>query len=324
MIKGQSQEACYSTVTPYPNFSAASDVAVLEKAIKAKGVDEETIITLMVQRSNEQRQKIKEVYQQSTGKALTVAMKSALTSHLEDTVLALLMTPAQFDAYQLRKATKGLGTNEDLLVEILASRSNSEINKIKAAFKEEYKKDLEEVIKSETSGDFTLALLAMLKANRYEGSDVDVEQAKRDGKALFEAGENVKGTDVAVFIDILTSRSGPQLSTTFQKYAELSNHDLPKAIEMELKGDIEDCLVDIVKCAWSKPAFFAEKLHLAMKIPGTHEDTLIRVMVSRSEVDLKKVIDEYKVMFERTLQQDIMAETSGYFEKILLGLCGPN
>lgn len=32
------------------------------------GVDEKTIIDVLVKRSNEQRQKIKEAYQQSTGK----------------------------------------------------------------------------------------------------------------------------------------------------------------------------------------------------------------------------------------------------------------
>lgn len=38
--------------------------------------------------------------------ALADALKSALWSDMEDVVLALLMTPAQFDAHQLRKATK--------------------------------------------------------------------------------------------------------------------------------------------------------------------------------------------------------------------------
>lgn len=37
---------------------------------------------------------------------LEEALKSALRSHLEDVSLALLMPPAHFDAYMLRKATK--------------------------------------------------------------------------------------------------------------------------------------------------------------------------------------------------------------------------
>lgn len=33
----------------------------------------------------------------------------------------------------------------------------------------------------------------------------------------------------------------------FQQYACLSDVTLPKALDMELKGDIEDCLIDIGK-----------------------------------------------------------------------------
>ncbi|XP_056146353.1 annexin A1-like [Lampris incognitus] len=323
-VKGKPKPRFYGTVAPYPHFSASSDAASLEKAIETKGVDEDVIIAVLVKRSNEQRQQIKEVYEASTGEPLVDALKSSLRSHLEDTVLALLMTPAQFDAHQLRQATKGLGTDEEVLVEILASRSNQEIQEIKRVFKEEYEEELEDLMKSETSGDFTLALMAMLKATKDEDSEVDLNLAKRDAHALFEAGESVKGTDVSLFIDILTSRSSPQLCKTFQMYGSVSDVSLPKALDMELRGDIEDCLIDIVKCAWSKPAFFAEKLHLAMKGHGTCEDTLIRVLVSRSEKDLKKVMEEYKTMYGRSLQEDILDDTKGHYEKILLELCGPH
>ncbi|KAM4634380.1 annexin A1-like [Polymixia lowei] len=323
-VKGKPKPKFYGTVAPYPNFSASSDAAGLEKAIETKGVDEDLIISVLVKRSNDQRQQIKVVYEASTGKALADDLKSALKSDLEDVSLALLMTPAQFDAHQLRKATKGLGTHEDVLVEILASRTNQEIREIQRVFGEEYQEELEAVIRSETSGDFTTALLALLKANKDEDNEVDLDLAKRDAHAMFEAGENTKGSEVSVFIDILTSRSCAQLSKTFQKYSGVSDVSLPKALHMELKGDIEDCLIDIVKCAWSKPAFFAEKLHLAMKGYGTCDETLIRVLVSRSEVDLKKVMDEYRTMYGRTLQEDILEDTKGHYEKILLGLCGPH
>ncbi|KAK2818881.1 hypothetical protein Q5P01_024442 [Channa striata] len=310
----------YGTVTPYSNFSATNDASLLKSAIESKGVDEDVITAILVKRSNEQRQKIKTVYEASTGKKLEAALKKALRSDFEDFCLSLLMTPAQFDAHLLRKATHGLGTSEDVLVEILATRSNQEIREIKRVFKEEYKKDLEDVIKSETSGDFTKALLAMLKANRDESNVVDMTLAQKDAEILFESGEHRKGTDVATFIDILTSRSGPQLSKTFQQYATISNNTLPKALKMELKGDIEDCLIGIVKCAWNTPAFFAEKLHQAMKGLGTKESILTRVLVSRSEIDLKKVIEEYKGMYGITLHDHIVKETSGHFQKGLLGL----
>lgn len=46
----------------------------------------------------------------------------------------------------------------------------------------EYEEDLEEVIKDETSGDFTTALLAMLRANKDESSEIDEGQARKDAK----------------------------------------------------------------------------------------------------------------------------------------------
>ncbi|XP_028273629.1 annexin A1-like [Parambassis ranga] len=322
-VKEKPKPKYYGTVTPYPNFNASSDASVLQSAIKSKGVDEDVIIAVLVKRNNEQRQKIKAVYEASTGKRLDNDLKQALRSDLEDVSLALLMTPAQFNAYLLRKATKRLGTDEGALTEILATRSNQEIQEIKRVFKEEYKTELEDVIKSETSGDFTKALLSMLQAKKDESTEVDLELARKDAKVLFEAGENTKGVDVNTFINILTTRSDLQLSKTFQEYARVSDITLPKALIMELKGDIEDCLIDIVKCAWNKPAFFAEKLHLAMKGPGTREHVLNRVLVSRSEIDLQKIVVEYRAMYGRSLQDDIKNETKGHYLQVLLGLCGP-
>lgn len=48
----------------------------------------------------------------------------------------------------------------------------------------EYERDLDEVIKDETSGDFTTALLAMLEANKDESDKVDLDQARRDAEVL--------------------------------------------------------------------------------------------------------------------------------------------
>ncbi|XP_076140431.1 annexin A1-like isoform X1 [Alosa pseudoharengus] len=314
----------YGTVTPQPHFSAIRDAAALQKAIRAKGVDEAAIIDLLVKRSNDQRQQIKAAYQLDTGKPLEDVLKSALKSDFENVVLSLLMSPAYHDAHELKEAMKGLGTKEHVLSEILISRSNRQINEIKKVFKEVYGEDLEEDIRNDTSGDFMTTLLALCKADRNEQHDIDDSLANKDAKALYEAGEKRKGTDIAVFIDIFTSRSGPQLCKVMQLYSQYSEEGLADAVMNELKGDTEDCFMALVKCAWNPAAYFAEKLHLAMKGFGNDSDTITRIIVSRSEVDLKTILKEYKRLYQRTLQEDILAETKGDFEKILLALCGDN
>lgn len=41
---------------------------------------------------------------------------------------------------------------------------------------------------------------------------------------------------------------------------------------------------------------------------GTCEDTLLRVLVSRSEVDLKKILEEYTAMYDMTLQDHLLVK----------------
>ncbi|XP_050967154.1 annexin A1a [Labeo rohita] len=310
------------TVKPFAQFSAAADAGILDKAIKAKGVDEATIIEVLVRRSNAQRQQIKAAYQQSASKPLDVALKAALKGELEEVVLGLLMTPAQYDAFILHGAMKGLGTDEDTLVEILASRTNKEIREIKQAYKQDYKKDLDAAIKSETSGDFRNALLSLCKGTRSEDRAVDETLADKDARALYEAGEKRKGTDCATFIDILTSRNPSHLRRVFQLYSKYSKVDVAKALDLELKGDIENCLISVVKCAGNKSAFFAEKLNQAMKGSGYKGKILTRILVSRSEIDLAHIKQEYQKIFSKSLYQDIQDDTKGDYEKILLALCG--
>ena len=85
-------------MSPYPTFNPSSDVEALHKAITVKGVDEATIIEILTKRNNAQRQQIKAAYLQEKGKPLDEVLKKALLGHLEEVVLALLKTPAQFDA----------------------------------------------------------------------------------------------------------------------------------------------------------------------------------------------------------------------------------
>uniref|UniRef100_A0A8C9KW00 Annexin n=1 Tax=Serinus canaria TaxID=9135 RepID=A0A8C9KW00_SERCA len=323
-IDNQEQECIKSAkgirgVQSYPNFDPSADVVALDRAITVKGVDEATIIDILTKRTNAQRQQIKAAYQQAKGKSLEDALKKALKGHLEDVAVALLKTPAQFDAEELRASMKGLGTDEDTLIEILASRTNQEIREASRYYKEVLKRDLTQDIISDTSGDFQKALVALAK---FYYSDIDLVTFFSLCQALYEAGEKRKGTDTGVFVTVLTTRSYPHLRRVFQKYTKYSKHDMNKVLDLELKGDIENCLTALVKCATSKPAFFAEKLHLAMKGSGTRHKDLIRIMVSRHEVDMNEIKGYYKSLYGISLRQAIMDELKGDYETILVALCG--
>ncbi|XP_077200900.1 annexin A1 [Paroedura picta] len=311
-----------SALSPCPAFNPSADAEALEKAMTVKGVDEATIIDILTKRTNAQRQQIKEAYLKLKGKPLEESLKKALKSQLEDVVLALLKTPAQFDAEELRAAMKGLGTDEDTLIEILTTRNNREIREFTKAYNEMYKRDLAKDIISDTSGDFQKALLALAKGDRDENPHVNDELADNDARALYEAGERKKGTDVNAFIEILTLRSHSHLRRVFQKYSKYSKHDMNKVLDLELKGDIENCLTAIVKAATSKPGFFAEKLYLAMKGSGTRTKTLNRIMVSRSEIDMNDIKGHYKQKYQTSLSQAILDDTKGDYETILVALCG--
>ncbi|ETE69011.1 Annexin A1 [Ophiophagus hannah] len=305
-----------SAVHAYPSFDPSADVVALNKAITAKVLEScssagQNPISLDIF-----------LFPMYCWKPLEEALKKALKSNLEDVVVAMLKTPAEFDADELRYSMKGLGTDEDILVEILASRNNKEIRDLNIQYQEAFKRDLAKDIVSDTSGDFQKALLALAKGDRNENPHVNEELVDNDARKLYEAGERKKGTDVNTFIEILTTRSPMHLRRVFKRYQSYSKHDMEKVLDLELKGDIENCLTAIVKCAVSKPAFFAEKLYLAMKGSGTRHRTLNRIMVSRAEIDMNEIKGFYKAKYGVSLCQAILDETKGDYEKILVALCG--
>ena len=91
-------------------------------------------------------------------------------------MIALFTEPIEYDADQLRDAMKGLGTNEDTLIEIIASRNPMQLAAIKNKYKEKYNRDLEADVKKETSGTLQHLLISLLQGKRSTNPNPNINQ----------------------------------------------------------------------------------------------------------------------------------------------------
>uniref|UniRef100_A0AAR2KDI4 Annexin n=1 Tax=Pygocentrus nattereri TaxID=42514 RepID=A0AAR2KDI4_PYGNA len=280
------QSSARGTVKEKPGFNPSEDVAALRKAIEGLGTNEKSLIDILTQRSNAQRQLICKAYHQATGRTLADDLKGDTRGDFEDILLGLIMTPAQFDCREFMRAIKGAGTTDSTLIEIFSSRSNFQIKALSDAYLAETGRSLLHDLKSEVSGDYGKALLIL-------------------AEVLYEAGEKRWGTDESKFTDILCHRSVPQLRQTLVEYKNLTGKTLQQSIESEMSGNLENILVAIVKCVKSVPAYMAERLNQSMKGLGTTESILTRIMVSRSEIDLLDIRAEYKKLYGCSLYSAI-------------------
>jgi annexin A7/11 len=139
---------------------------------------------------------------------------------------------------------------------------------------------------------------------------------------LHEAGEGSWGTEESIFHQILVGRSVNQLRATFQQYLAITDKTIEHSIESEMSGELKMGMLAIVKSINNRQAFLAERLYKAMKEGlGTDDKTLIRIVTTRAEWDLRLIMQEFESQFGRTLQHWIAGETSGDYKRVLLALC---
>lgn len=81
-------------------------------------------------------------------------------------------------------------------------------------------------------------------------------------------------------------------------------------------------ILETVKYSRDPQAYFAEQLYRSMKGLGTNDRTLIRVMVTRADVDLKTIKRIFEETYGKTLASFIEGDTSGDYRRALLTLLG--
>ena len=302
-------------------FEPKKEADKLRLAMKGMGTDKESIIEMSSLHNNHERIQIRDAYKSQYGSDLIEDLKSELSGHFKDILIALYYHPIDYDCLSLRAAMKGLGTDEDTLIEIISTRPNYMLKKIIERYPQlTGGRDLLNDIKSETSGSFRRLLISLLQAQRSDNINPDLDECDKIAKELYEAGEKKWGTDDSYFNKIFALKSPVEIAYISKAYHKLTGHTVLQAINNEFSGDIKKLLTAVVYAVISPSEFFATKINKAIKGLGTNDKLLIRILVSRAEIDLKYIMQYYKQLYKKDMIDDIKGDTSGDYRKLLVKL----
>lgn len=319
-----------STISiPQPLPSPEEDAEKLWKAFKGWGTDEKAVIEILGHRSAQQRCAIADAYQRLHNESLLARLRSELSGDFGKAVILWTQDPVERDAKLVNKAMKkkdGPKGNRHLLViiEIACASSPDHLMAVRKAYCSLFTSSLEEDVDIYFAQQEPLRrlLMRLVTSYRYDGEQVDEVLARSEAAMLSDAIRNKQPHHEEV-IRILGTRSKSQLKATFNCYKE----EYGNAIDEDLGGSISDndkftlALKISVRCIESPEKYFAEVIRSSIVGLGTDEDLLTRAIVTRAEIDMKHIKEEYK-RYNTSLNTDVIGDTSGYYQEFLLALVG--
>ena len=302
------------------SFDVLEDTKKLIDFIKGKNKDDNALIKFVISKTNKERLQMKDEYNSTQNSDLIEDLKSAYSGHFKDVLVGLFYSPLDYDCYQIRKAVKGLGTDEEALIEILTTRTSEKIEQMKLRYKEMFPgRDMVEDIKSDTSGSFWTVLKALLENKRNSTTNPDLEDCQNCAQKLYDSGINKKNT-LETFTEILTQKSKEEIITIGKIYHKMSQSNILADIKNLFSGDTKKLFTGIVFGLLSPSEYFAELVRDAVKGLGTKDTTLLRIMITRDEIDMPQIKQFYRQKYDKDMVDDIKDDTSGSYRKILVAL----
>ncbi|GMI80316.1 ANNEXIN 8, annexin 8 [Hibiscus trionum] len=194
------------------------------------------------------------------------------------------------DAEALYKACKGWGTDGKAIIEVLGRRNASQRKLIRLAYEELYEEDLVRRLEKELSGDFEKAVYRWI-----------LDPADRDA-VLAHVELRESSDEHPVLVEISCTRSSEELLSIRRAYHARYKRSLEEEIFDNAKGDTRKLLIGMVsafrfegeeinkKLAKSE----AKDLHEAIKDKKLDNDDVIRILTTRSKMQLQATFNCYR------------------------------
>jgi len=293
------------------HFDPTHDAAAINKAVKGLGTDEKALNAVYGSRSKDQLLQIAKAYKSQFGVELEKDIRGDVGGDYQNLLVWLGKSVAEVKCGLLKYATKGAGTAERYLIDVLAPSSNKEILDV-------FQNDptsIAAVTNDVSHGDFAKVVNKLLRAKRDENPQINDGEAAKIAEQLYKAGEGKLGTDEDTFTEILTSYSPAFLKKVSVHYAEKHKHSLETAIKKETSGDYEDILVALLR---SKHEYFAERFWKATHGAGTDDKFLCYAFGVLTKDDLTHVAKIFKEKHPTTtLAKQLADDVSGDYGAVI-------
>ena len=286
-----------------------------------QGGNKEGAILNVIQNSNlEMRLQICNYYSERYGKSLYSELKSKLSGNFKALAIHLFLHPLTFAAKMLKKALKGFGSDETVVLEILTLYNQEELRQIEQAFRIETGKELNKEIEKNFSGTLKKNLFNLLYTPRPVNPFPNNEKCEKFADLLADVGEPNWAGDENIFKEVFIQNSPEELLLIGRYYLKKTGNNMLDVIEQKISGKNKILLREVLYNNIVPQELYAEKIYLAIKGLGTNNTLLNRVLISRNEIDMDDIKDIYLQKYNVTMKDDIIGDTSGIYQNLCLFL----
>ncbi|XP_020588677.1 annexin D1-like [Phalaenopsis equestris] len=212
--------------------------------------------------------------------------------------------PASEDAEQLRKAFEGWGTNEGLIISILAHRSADQRRQIRQAYSNAFGEDILKALGKELTNDFEEVVRLWV-----------LDPVERDAVLAFESVKRWRPGDRAL-IEIACARSSEEILEVRRAYHALYKRSIEEDVAANAKGDFRKLLLPLLtayryggpEVNLSLAKSEAKQLHDKIGGKAYADEEVIRVLTTRSKAQLEATFNAYYNEFGHSINKDLKSD----------------
>lgn len=221
----------------------------------------------------------------------------------------------QFDADRVRKATKGFGTDENVIIDTLAPLDPTQMDAISRTYEQLVGRTLAKTLEKELSGWLEYSLV-LLSRGPLLG---DIHLLERACKGV--------GTHEDLLNEVLLCRTNEEIRIMKYMYKKVFNKDLDAVVRGELSMKTER-LFNMVLAAGRDESPYVDQASVHNDVKtlyragqgkvGTDEIAICGILAQRSDAQLRAIAQAFPVQHKKSLSAMIQSEFSGHMREALL------